>query len=65
MREQLSFFPVLLQVSVAFGATSPGGHLTSSGRDDKALMRPRTHILDLSKNMATCVKVSVLKLKVK
>lgn len=42
MREQLSFFPVLLQVSVAFGATSPGGHLTSSERDQKLLMRPRT-----------------------
>lgn len=30
MSEQLSFLPVLLQVRVAFGATSPGGHFTSS-----------------------------------
>lgn len=39
MREQLSFFPVLLQVSVAFGATSPGGHLTSSERENKSQIK--------------------------
>lgn len=39
VREQLSFFPVLLQVSVAFGATSPGGHLTSSERENKSQIK--------------------------
>ena len=32
MREQLSFLPALLQVSVAFGARRPAGHFTSSKR---------------------------------
>lgn len=42
MREQLSFFPVLLQVRVAFGATSPGGHFTNSEEKQNA----QTHTLD-------------------
>lgn len=56
MREQLSFLSVLLQVRVAFGATSPAGHFTSSEKIKHWITK--THWEDYRSCTATAERVN-------